>query len=340
MTPRNSRARPCTRVPGVALAMMLVATTASVAETAFISSEPFGATIELDGIELDTRTPAVLDLEPGTYTVALSRDGHTQEGGVLTVPADGFAEFRRVLPAQYVLLDADEERPPERFDVPVGRYEIERRDGTIEIEPIYPRERRLTTVRTLIPVSLGVGVAFVAWGAIAPPENPRLAVVPGAVAQFTAGIMGVWAGVLATDRSRYLRAWAPPERPHLPVTASNLLEQAKELLELGDIHRATEHFTELVTAHPGASGVPEALYTLGRLAAVDGRDDVAAQRLRRLVRDYPTRHYYDRALLLLARLAATNGAPDEAMAYLESITYADEGVTPEAVEAVRDLVAR
>ena len=43
--------------------------------TLSITSEPPGATIEVDGTVQGKRTPAVFSLEPGTYHVKVSRSG-------------------------------------------------------------------------------------------------------------------------------------------------------------------------------------------------------------------------------------------------------------------------
>ena len=45
--------------------------------TLWLTSDPVGATVLVNGKRIDMVTPAQIPLAPGTYTVEVTKDGHT-----------------------------------------------------------------------------------------------------------------------------------------------------------------------------------------------------------------------------------------------------------------------
>ena len=303
-------------------------------EVLFVSSEPFGAAIMVNGEPTGLATPAILRLAPGGVTLQLTRPGHEPA----TVQVDSGNRVHEFLPARYVTVETPEEATGDGTTLPLGEYRLERDGNLLLIAPQYEREELRTALQILFPVSLAAAAGMGAWSYFAPPEETALALWPAVAAQLVAAGIGTAAASLEIDRTRFLEAWQPPEEPYYPRAASRLRDEAAHALERGDIPGAVALYSRLRSDHPEAPGVPEALYTEGRLAAL-GEDGIRARELLlELVTRYPVLEYYDRALLQLARLASTDGDRAQTEAYLDRITYTDPSVTREEVNALRNLL--
>ena len=306
----------------------------------FVSSEPYGATVTVGGVVQARPSPLVLDLPDGVYRVTLDRDGYESTTVVVDVEPGVPVSVHRSLAARYVLVDIPEELPPTNVSLPFGEYAVRGNGGLVRIAPVFPDERRLAVAVALVPVTLASAAALSVWTTLSPPVRPEVAIVPSLTAQVSAAGAIAYAAVLLVRRHRYLDTWTQPARPHRPVSAAAALSAAGVLLERGDIVGATAGFQTVVRDFPDARGVPEALYTLGRLAAVDDRSEDARGYFERIVNEYPVADYYDRALLQLARLAARGGDRGAGEAYLEMVTFVHPDVTPETVASIRSLIGR
>ncbi|HKJ85512.1 MAG TPA: PEGA domain-containing protein [Spirochaetia bacterium] len=328
------------RTGWIALALLLVSMSAHSGELVFVSSEPFAARILVDGNELAELTPAVISLAQGTYSITLSRDGHETRSTSLVVEAGKVNELSMELPARYILLETPETPADRLIALPVGGYDVERSGRGFAIRPVYPRENRVAFAQTVVPIAVVVASVLSGWAYVAPPAEPRAVVVPSLVAQLTAGVAIVYAGHLMVERHEYLAAWSPPREPYQKDAAAASLELAERSLERGDLAAASQELERLVDTHPHAPGVPEALYTLGRLESSGGNPNKATEYFRRIMDDYPVVAYYDRTLVQLARISFGLGDDDAAERYLDRVTFGHPSVTRESVEVLRGMSDR
>jgi hypothetical protein len=305
--------------------------------TLFVSSEPFAASISLDGSPTGLQTPALLMLAPGAYTLRLERVGHDPVTMEVTLPESGH-RVHAFLAARYVTLETPEEASAAGTTLPLGQYRIEREGSLLVVAPEYRLEGFRTTAQILLPFTLTIATGIAAWSYIAPPDDAALALWPAVATQLLSAGIAASALWIELDRTRFLESWRPPADPYRPRAAANLRARAAEALESGDIGQARELYRRMRTEHPDAPGVPEALYTEGRLESIEGNTVEAQALLDELVERYPTIDFYDRALLQLARLAAGMSEPQRAEAYLERITYTDPTVGPEEVNSIRNLL--
>ena len=303
----------------------------------FLSSEPFGARISVDGKATGLSTPALLRPAAGPYTILLERPDHDAVLLPVEVPVEG-DRVHAFLPPRYVTVETPEESETSQAILPLGQYSVDRLQAGIVATPRYPNEPLLFSLRILVPVSIGIGAGMGAWSYLAPPESSDTAIVPAVAVQVIASGLAAAAVALEIDRSNDLSAWKPPEAPYFPRAAERLRDEAAELLEQGDIPAATESYRELRITHPDAPSVPEALYTEARVAALNRESERAQELFTQLIMDYPVIEYYDRSLVQLARLAAAAGEGRTVEHYLSLITYTDPTVTRDGITQLRALL--
>jgi tetratricopeptide (TPR) repeat protein len=276
-------------------------------------------------------------LPEGPHEVVLQREGHAEIRAAFEVKAGKIEEHHWNMERLYMVLDTAENTEDERVVLPLGEYQVDREGIAFAIRPSFPQENRIKLLRTAIPISIISSVILSGLAYASPPENSDLALIPTISAQVATLGLITYAGVLNQKKHRYLKTWRPPENPYLEASAAKMVEEAREMLERGNIDDAAALFELVITAHPYAPGVTESLYTLGRLLSLEYRYEEARRNLHRLIDEYPTIEYYDRAHLQLARLALQNKERETALYHLESLTYTHPSITPESVETLKEL---
>lgn len=302
----------------------------------FIESEPFGGQVRINGAGVSGRTPLLLELDPGLYTVRIEAQGFRSFSGVVEVEAGGAATLEAPLIPTYGIISFPEEGVAPTA-VPDGPYRILRgAEGTI-IEPVYPREARLRLFRVLSP-SLLASAATASLITIAlPPQEAEVAYIP--VLSFQLSSL-LFTGLTVREerrKTRFLDRWSPPENPYFPRRAETAAQEARGALERGNLDAAQQGYLELIEDYPRSPSVPEALFTLARLSLLEEDIESATEYLVALREEYPVPAYYDRATVELARIAADAGDSSRAEELLGELT----GVDPEIDYArLEDLMSR
>lgn len=130
---------------------------------------------------------------------------------------------------------------------------------------------------------------------------------------------------------------ATPEPTLIPLTASELLDQAQQQRVLGDYAAATESLTELLNHHPDAPEARAAHTLLGESYALRGMWSEAADTLASVTEREPHDEWYARALFWLARSHEQAGAWQAAIDSYERYRELD---TPLAVYALMRQAAQ
>lgn len=297
----------------------------------FVTSNPSGARVIVDGVELAERTPVVLrDLPPGSVSLRLELAGYVPHERVLEVPED-------VVRSVEVAFSPD--------TMGEGSYLARSRGDTLTLTPEYPRRRVVEGLRLAVPI-----VALVA-GALTVSEmvSPRDTALPVSIELLTAGALT--AGLLSieivlnTDRTRFWRA-APVRNVALvsrePGTEPDkrMFQTAESAAAAGDFAGALRLYQLLAELHPSSIYVPEALYRVAQTHLMHGNYADAEQALVRVVEEYPTPAVYDRALRALADLYEIQDRNADALQQIEAMAFADESISAEHMRERRDALRK
>ena len=301
----------------------------------FVSSEPFGSKVLIDGVEQPETTPLLRRLEEGNYEIEIYQEGHRLAKTSVRVEEGEHVVVEPTLPPTYVVLSFPEDEGPPTA-LPDGPYRLlQGEDGTI-VEPLYPRESRLRLFRILSPALLTAATATTIATFALPPEQPRLGYIPVATFQLSSLLFGALTLKEERRREEYVASWSPPENPYYPSRARQRAESARAALERGDLILARREFRELIAGYPRAPAVPEAIFTLARLEFLEGETGAGADQLERLRSEYPVVEYYDRATVELARTAFEQGRTAEGRKLLSELTGSDPSIEYEELGSLME----
>ena len=269
----------------------------------FVTSDPPGADLLLDGRPLERATPVLVrGLAPGEHTVRISRPGYAAWSGSVTLDPGAPGAVSAVLPrtgfvagapGTDIVLPGSEETADGRYlALPLGTYAFGRDAGTrLTVTPAYPRQRLMDALAVGIPLFLGFATYLTIDGAVA--GDP--AVPPAAIASYAAAATMIGAEAwLCGDRKRFREDTAlRAEGEGDPAAEQASFDQALCLL-------GSDRFPEALAAFERidrrSSLYPQALYKSANIHLLKSDYVSALADFDMIARDYPLPDLYDRSL--------------------------------------------
>lgn len=316
----------------------------------FFLSEPIGASITLNGVLQEARTPALLFLPAGQHDVALRKLGYGDGRAEVTVapgePTTLFWDLSRGSIAlsfpeesEAVVADVPEDLRGKYLSLPDGEYILGRDGHLLGIDPVYPRQRLLDTARTAAVVSaVAAGVLsldYVARGEGPIYEEPLL--MTSYISTLTTTALAVG---FTIRRSRYLADTAVRVEPvgSLSAAAEQEMELAATQLTAGNLQQALSGYLGVIETYPESQVVSEALFRIGRIYTLTGRIQTAIVTLERTIESYPHPAVFDRACKSLADLLFSADRFEESLAYLDRMLFVDPIYSREEIEEYKSVI--
>ncbi|HUW41087.1 MAG TPA: tetratricopeptide repeat protein [Rectinemataceae bacterium] len=316
----------------------------------FVSSEPMGALVFVDGAQEPQRSPLLLrGLKAGLHRLKIVREGWLMKEAEVELPATSAVEFR-LSPLEPRLhfegepaltLKGEPLRPADgvfRFSPGVLKL-IPGREG-LDIEPVFGRQDLLDGVRLALPLFIGLTGVLTAREIIAPPGgsfvlDPELA----ASALVSGGLLGCDIA-LEAERTSFLQSYrvGSSEAGSMEVAARSRFEAAVQAESHGDFAAALGQFEALAKDYPGSPLAPKAIFEAARLQYIAGDRAGAAESYREIVEDYPIVELYDRAVKGLADCYLAAGDTKDALDELDLLTYLGPGLSREEIELFRKSI--
>jgi hypothetical protein len=318
----------------------------------FVSGEPHGARVIVDGVPIERPTPVLLrSLAPGPHRIELQRPGyHSQEIEVSLAP--GTAEIvaprlRRTgfvagFPGEPTLLLGKDERQTEGrlWSLAPGTYSFSRDSGErLTVTPRFPLQRLTDALAVAIPIFFGFATYLTADAIANPPDSDRL--VPPAVMAthlVTAAMIGteIWLQVRKQD---FLERFALETRAESdPDLEQQTYDQGTQLLQLGSLAEARAVFARI---EPGGRLYPDALYKITSIHVTGGAYEQALEGFDRIAAEYPLPELYDRSLKGAADLLLRLGRFSESLDRLSAMTFVDRMYSREEIDAYScEILAR
>jgi hypothetical protein len=316
----------------------------------FVSSEPLGAVVYLDGARQARPTPLLLrDLGAGKHRLRLEKEGYiarellvsTPEAkavGCGLVPAQAMAHFEGV----GTLLVAG--RPVGPADgslcLEPGSFTLRPGEGGLEVTPVFGQQRLLDGIRLALPLFLCLSgvltVREIVW-----PRESGLVIAPELAASslIGGGLIG-WDIALEAKKREFLEDYKVsaqgPESLALAVKAR--FDEASRLMIEGDFESALSRFEALAAEHPDSPFAARALFESARLRYLTGDREGAAAAFGEVIEDYPEPELYDRSVKGLADCRLAKGDLAGALAELELLTYLGPGPTREEIGQYRQAI--
>ncbi len=300
--------------------------------TLFVSSDPPGAVVVLDGTRLEHAAPVVLlDLTPGDHSVEIALPGYAPYAAKVTLTPSVPGVVSAVLPRMGFLAgapDADivfagvEVAAAGRYvDLPPGTYTFDRDPRRrLTIVPAYPRQRLIDALAIGIPLFVGFATYLTIDGVMEPAADR--AVPPAAVATYatSATMIGleVW---LQADKRRFRERTAlQAEVESDPAAQQAAFDEAVSLLASDRLTEALAAFSRIA---PRSRLYPQAIYKRASIHLLNGAYADALANFDRIVRDYPLPDLYDRSLKAAADILVRLERYPEALERLNRMVFLD-----------------
>ncbi len=318
----------------------------------FVSSDPYGARVTVDGTPVERPTPVLLrSLAPGRHRVGLQRPGYDsrevevslQEGTVeIIAPLLPRVAFAAGFPGEPTVVLGKEERRTEGrlWTLAPGSYSFSRqKDGRLAVVPRFPHQRLADALGVALPIFLGFAT-YLTVDAIANPPDSSLPVPPAVMATHvvTAAMIGaeIWLQVKKQEflDSFTVETWAESD----PALEQQTYDQGMQLLQLGSLAEARAAFGRI---QPVARLYPEALYKITSIHVTGGAFEQALEGFDRIASEYPLPDLYDRSLKGAADLLLRLGRYSESLDRLAAMTFADRMYSREEIDAYAcEILAR
>lgn len=302
-------------------------------EILFISTNPMGAVVVLDGKTLPRTTPVLLrDVKPGKHRLAITKQGYRTvredfeaAAGRVTAIKVNLAEnfISPVLPKNEELAFKGRLYPysSEYYEIPTGTYSISRKGDTVAFTPIFPGQNALSFFNVATPMLLGASAAATISTLFSSSSHPDWGVP---VLSYFASALSIAVDIsLHLQKDRYVNSFAITPVPRAVATVAQRYEKANELLAQGDLADAVDQYIAVVEQPQDSIDYPLALYQLGRIHVIQGDLMLAISELRLIIDKYPIPEVYDKACKSLADIADQQGDYRAALGYLGQMVFYD-----------------
>jgi hypothetical protein len=338
------------RILGFCLAGLATARL-SAEDVLFVSSDPMGARIFLDGQELAGPTPSLIRALPaGAHVLRVEKGGYWPQEARIETPTQISADFR-LSPSEAMLHFEGEPavRVGGRLVEPAdgvigfrsGSLALEAKRDEMTVTPIFGGQRLLDGIRFALPLFIGVAGVLTAREIFAPRPSPFV-IAPelAASALIGGGLLG-WDIALELRRKAFLERYRVEAREagSLAIAARLRFEAADAELSRGAFDSARARFEAIARDYPESPIAARALFQGATLDYVAGDRRAAKEAFGRIVRDYPLLELYDRSLKGLADCLVAEGDVPGAVARLELLTYRGPGLSRDEVELYRRALA-
>jgi hypothetical protein len=321
----------------------------------FLSSVPINAEVVLDGKLLEQKTPLLLrELPAGTHRFIVSKEGYATERVELKLEAGGIRShvvdltdtyFNPTFPEEPDVTIRGSGKGGERaeFQLPLGSYTVSRRDGLLNIEPVFPGEGWLRGLNLALPLAAAF-TGILTLHDVLYPKRASVRIAPGlqlSVATLCAyGISFTLVGfdlALGLKKGKFRRSFSyrliPAQQSF--QAARDYYERGENLVALGQLEEAMRVYTEVLEGFPDSPLYPEALFKTARIHFLQGDDSLAAVELDLVARRYPLPDLYDKAQKSLADILLRRKEYSLSLERLQAMVLADPLYSREEIDAYR-----
>jgi tetratricopeptide (TPR) repeat protein len=294
----------------------------------FVTSDPPGAAVILDGTRLDRATPVLVrGLAAGEHRVEISRPGYAAYAGEVTLGLSAPEVVSPSLPrtgfvaaapgADVTIPGSDKAAAGSRLALPLGTYTFSRdASRRLSVAPVYPRQRLVDALAVGIPLFLG----FATYITVESGGDPGMP--PAAIASYAtaATMIGAEAWLLG-DRRRFREETALQAEAEGDAAAEQAAFDLALCLLVSD--RFPEALAALDRIDRGSRLYPQALYKRASIHLLNGAYAAALADFDLIVRDYPLPDLYDRSLKAAADVLVEMGQYPEALDRLDRMVFLD-----------------
>ena len=320
-----------------------------------MNSSPINAEVTINGTAAGTTPLVVPDVEPGEYEVRVIKQGFVPAVERLTVEPDEVYVvdlrpepdvFVGAFSAEQTIVNGESfDRQDATLALPSGTYTLSADQNSLQLDTFFPNQGALQAARI---VTIAAGVASV----ISTAEDVLVRGTatsfftsslpsPGTIASWviTLGAGGYWI-FLEQERAEYEERMVVQryDGALTPADAERFYNEGDVALAAGNLGRAIENYTRVVSDGGDSEYLPEALYKTAQIYSISGDVQLAERLFELLIAQYPAPSVYDRALRSLADLARVDGRYERAIAALGRILYVDDSYTREEIKDEIDAI--
>lgn len=315
----------------------------------FVTSNPIGAVVVIDGTTQRARTPMLLrHLAVGKHRIVIARKGYSPHSGTLVVGGTKPIVFHAALEAssfvpvfgahERVVLDGKRaDYSTDRYRLPNGQYQVDSKNGTLTIDPVYPPQQIMNVV-DLTTGGLAVASLIVLGEAIfnSQSSSGSNGGNGGAIALWSfTGLSALTDVLLHVQKARFLKANTPVPIARSAIDAEQTYNRAQDLLANGSLESAAELYIRIIRGSPESTYYPRALYQLAKIHAIEGDNLLATAELNLILDKYPLPDLYDKSCKSLADISYRAHDYRKAIAYLDRMVFLDPLFSRKMIEQYR-----
>ena len=326
----------------------------------FIGSSPINAAVFIDGEPQAQATPVLLrGISTGSHEIKIISENYQPYIDIIELTdknSSFFADLNsKVIPSSFVseeniILRADEDKIlGNNLLMPESGYRISREGRDVIITPIYQKEKLLTAISTLLPISFGFtaaafGIDWYESSRIRWPQPLYLTAL-----ESTTLLLGATEIALLIDRSDYLKHYEIAEfQPgSTEADAELIFQQAGDALAGGSLEEALSLYSEIISFHKDSKFYAESIYRSAKIHIITGDTPLAVAELNMIIMRYQTPEVYDRACQAIALLYYNLDEPGKSKEYAEKMVFIDplfsgteEEIQASGIETVIESWAR
>jgi tetratricopeptide (TPR) repeat protein len=325
------------------------------AENVFIETYPSGASVFMNGKLLEDRTPLRLEnIKPGTYQIRLVKTDFTivestlvveaGKSALLALPLKSDSVIHRFLGEERIVFNGTpQENKDQIFRLSEGNYSIQRKDGIININPLYEYDWAVKAFLIVVPVFALATAGLAVQDLIENDGDKRLSPTTLAGITLTAGSGGILAGFLINKkRFKSTIPYALADPPASDEVAHDYYNKGEEALTAGNFTDAQRWYLLLMQNQPESRYYPHALYKMAKIHYLGGNDSLAMAELKLLEDKYPGAELYDKICKSIADILYRNREYEKALEYLEKMEFIDPLYSRDEIkryiETIRELI--
>jgi len=303
----------------------------------FITSDPIGAEIILNGEPLLETTPALVELKQGQeVSLELVKESYKSASSQFLLEGTTWVE-ELTLQAQFITTEFPGNTPEEGkryYQIPEGDYEIDRGNAEFFLKPVYAKESTISILSLLTVPALGGTTALWFSQNNFEPSPTTIGISTLAVTLFLTNLY------YHLDRKGHEDDFYEAVREVEPQVdiSRELFTQADRYLQQGRFLDAEREYLRLLREIPDSPLYPLAYYKLARLHQIMGKRELSRRELNLLLKHYPHPDTYDRTLKSLADLALAEENTEEALGYFDQMLFVDPLFDRQEIDTIREMI--
>ncbi|MDA3808694.1 MAG: PEGA domain-containing protein [Spirochaetaceae bacterium] len=302
----------------------------------FITSNPLGASITVDGTPRSEKTPMLIrNMENGTYLIEVIGEGYYPLKKRIVIDSEVPQVYNFDLLPEFITATIHQnEIANKTVKIPPGSYLINDDENGMNILPQYPHQEIINGFNLVIPILSAFSIGLTV-NEVLDPQNDQVVISPFVIATYIINSL-----LISTDIAFYIHKSSYMKKQIVNISTTfpqeELIEKiyntANALLEKGDFNSALKEFEIIRENYKLSLYYPLTVYKTGSIKMILFNLDGAEEDFKLIINKFPMPEVYDSSLRKLVEIGVRKLKYDTALEYLNRILYIQNYPTREDIQ--------